>query len=410
MGDDTPYDAAGWTLPYQMNVAVAEAKTPLPAETRAALRPVQGTAVDWRATADAPFTVNAVAAGIVPAPGRISGSGPQLALDPAQNNSFKLINRALADGGTLRFAGAGGGQPARYLISGVAGPKLEGWARELWVQGTRINAGAARGAVRSPSRIALYKAAPGNMDQGWTEWLLDTHEFRYTLITPADLRAGNLGARFDVIVFASQGIGPAGGRGGRGGGGGAGGAVAGAPPGPPPTDSATIAVDAFVRGGGTVVVWNQGTASFINGLRLPVRNVVGGVSRNDYFTGGSVMQVTTDSSHPVMAGMPSRADVFVSGSPVFTTLDGFEGSVLAKYQREGSPLRSGFLRGERYMQGYAAALDVKLGRGHVVLIAFQPQWRGQPTGTFRVVFNSVFFAGPVAEQARGAAGFWAPPS
>jgi hypothetical protein len=94
---------------------------------------------------------------------------------------------------------------------------------------------------------------------------------------------------------------------------------------------------------------------------------------------------------------------------VFTTLDGFQGAVLAKYQREGSPLRSGFLRGEKYMQGYAAALDVKVDRGHVVLIAFQPQWRGQSTGTFRVVFNSAFFAGDVAAQAKGAAGFWAPP-
>jgi uncharacterized membrane protein YgcG len=414
MGDDTPYDAAGWTLPYQMNVRVVEAKTPLGAEVRAAIRPVQGTPTDWRAAADAPLTINATAAGIVPAAGRIIGRGPQLILDPAQNNSFRLINRALADGGTLRFAPAAAGASGRYVVAGVAPAKLDRWAQELWVQGTRGAASATRGAVRVPTRIALYKAAPGNMDQGWTEWLFDTHDFKYTLITPADLRAGNLGARFDVIVFASQGLGGGGGRGGRGGGGGAGGGGGGGAP-PPgtaqsPTDSATAAVDAFVRAGGTVVVWNQGTASFINALRLPVRNVLTGVSRNDYFTGGSIMEVTTDPTHPVMAGMPARADVFVSGSPVFTTLDGFKGSVLATYRRDASPLRSGFLRGEKLMQGYAAALDVKLDRGHVVLIAFQPQWRGQPTGTFRVVFNSAFFAGDVAAQAKGATGFWTPPT
>jgi hypothetical protein len=407
MGDDTPYDAAGWTLPYQMNVTVVEVKTPLLPEIRSALRPVQGTAVDWRTAADAPFTINATAAGILPAAGRITGSGPYVALDPAQNNSFRLINRALAAGGTLRFAPGTGGQSGKYLVGGVAAATLDGWARDLWVQGTRVGASAAAAAVRAPSRIALYKAAPGNMDQGWTEWLLDTHDFKYTLIAPSDLRAGNLSSRFDVIIFASQGLGGGGGRGGRGGGGGGGAPPAGTAQ--PPMDSATVAVDAFVRGGGTVVVWNQGTGSFISALRLPVRNVLAGISRDDYFTGGSIMQVTTDPSHPVMAGMPSRADVFVSGSPVFTTLDGFQGSVLAKYQREGSPLRSGFLRGEKYMHGYAAALDVKLDRGHVVLIAFQPQWRGQPTGTFRVVFNSAFFAGDVAARAAGAAGFWTPP-
>jgi len=417
MGDDTPYDAAGWTLPFQMNVRVVEARTPLTAEVRAALAPVEGTAVDWLTAADAPFTTNATAAGIVPARGRISGNGANVSLDPAQNNSFKLINRALARGATLRFSPATASQPGRYVVSGLPAATADRWAQDLWVQATRAGAGAVSGALGAPSRIALYKSAPGNMDQGWTEWLLDTHEFTYTLVTPADLRAGNLSARFDVIIFASQGLGAAGGRGGRGAGGAAPGAAvgsgrAGGPPTGPvqPADSATLAIEAFVRGGGTVVAWNQATSSFISALRLPVRNVVAGVSRDQFFTGGSIMEVTTDPSHPVMAGMPVRADVVVSGSPVFTTLDGFQGAVLAKYAATGSPLRSGFLRGEQYMRGHAAAVDVRLDRGHVILFAFQPQWRGQPTGTFRVVFNSAFFAGDVAAQAKGAAGFWTPPT
>jgi hypothetical protein len=63
------------------------------------------------------------------------------------------------------------------------------------------------------------------------------------------------------------------------------------------------------------------------------------------------------------------------------------------------------------MQGYAAALDVKRERGHVLLFAFQPQWRGQTTGTFRVVFNSAFFGREIADRAKGTPGFWtAPPA
>jgi hypothetical protein len=46
----------------------------------------------------------------------------------------------------------------------------------------------------------------------------------------------------------------------------------------------------------------------------------------------------------------------------------------------------------------------------VVLIAFQPQWRGQPHGTFRVVFNSAFFARDLAAQAKGTPGFWTAPA
>ena len=413
MGDDTPYDAAGWTLPYQMNVNVVEAQTPLPDAFRSALIAVQGKPVDWRTNPDEPFTTNAEAAGIVPLPGGIEGDGDLLLLDPAQNNSFKLIARALGTGATVRFVPSTPNAGARYMVAGLDRAKADAWATELHVRAERAAAASVPASVVAPTRIAIYKSSPGVMDEGWTEWLFDTFGYKYSLVTPADLRAGNLGAKFDVIVMASQGVG--GGRGGRGGGGGGGagggrggrGAAAAGP------DSATMeeirALDEFVRGGGTLVAWNQGATGLIAALHLPVRNVVAGLKQSEFFTGGSIMQVITDPTQPVMSGMPARADVFVFNSPVFTTLDGFTGSVLAKYPSDVSPLRSGFLNGPQYMQGFAAALDVKHDRGHVVLFGFQPQWRGQPTGTFRTVFNSVFFARDVADQAKPAADFWTPP-
>jgi glutamine amidotransferase-like uncharacterized protein len=93
-----------------------------------------------------------------------------------------------------------------------------------------------------------------------------------------------------------------------------------------------------------------------------------------------------------MAGMPDKAAVFVDGSPVFEPQDGFKGTVLARYQESGSPLLSGYLIGENYLHGHAAALDVPLGDGHVVLIGFRPEWRGQPFGTFKVLFNAALFS------------------
>jgi hypothetical protein len=65
--------------------------------------------------------------------------------------------------------------------------------------------------------------------------------------------------------------------------------------------------------------------------------------------------------------------------------------VLAKYQDTGSPLLSGYLIGEKYLAGKAAALDVQLDRGHVVLLGFRPQWRGQSFGTMKVLFNAALF-------------------
>ena len=117
------------------------------------------------------------------------------------------------------------------------------------------------------------------------------------------------------------------------------------------------------------------------------------MKRQEFFTGGSVMAVDVDTRHPVMAGMPGRAAIFVEGSPAFETTEGFDGTVLARYAANGSPLLSGYLLGEQFLQGRAAALDISHGQGRIVLFGFRPQWRGQPFGTFRVIFNAVMQTG-----------------
>jgi len=397
---EQPYDAAGWTLPFQMDVNVVEVRTPLSSDARGAMRPVRGKPTDWRTSPDAPLSTDSVASGIVAPPAVVSGSGDRLALDPAQNDAFKVVAQALAAGGAVRVAPGTRGQGARYVLSGVPASRVEGWARDLSLRAERTSSGGA-GVAAARLRIGLFKPWTASMDEGWTEWLLDQYGFRYTVIAPADVRAGDLSSRYDVILMASdsprsimEGF--------------SGGTV-------PPRyaggigDGGARAIDAFVRAGGTLVCINQSANFAITALDLPVKNVVAGVARKDFFASGSILEVTTDPAHPVMAGMPERAKVFVDGSPVFTTLEGFEGSALAKYAPSGSPRLSGYLLGEKYLNGHAAALDVKHGRGRVVLIGFRPQWRGQPFGTFRVVFNSALFGRDMAEGASGTAGFWSPP-
>lgn len=398
--DDNPYDAAGWTLPYQMGVNVVEATTPLSAEFRAALKPVPpGKATDWRTAKDEPFTTNALAAGIVPRAGRITGSGDQLLLDPAQNNSFKLIARALANGGRVAFASTPNGP--RYVVTGVAPATVDAWAAELWVTGERTSGVATSTVSGSPPRIGL-------VNDGWTEWLFDTWQIPYTKLQNTDIQAGGLGAKFDVIV-APNGVGGFGrGGGGGGGAGGGGGGRGGAAPAQPSPLARSF--DEFVRGGGTLLSWGNGAASIATALQLPVQNTTTGLSRRDYFTGTSIMQMNVDVAHPIMAGMPSRADVTVNQPPAFTTTAGFEGTVLARFPTDASPLRSGFITngGESYLKGYAAALDVKHGDGHAILLAFAPNWRGQPFGSFRMIFNTLFFGKETAAQAKGTASFWTP--
>ena len=144
-------------------------------------------------------------------------------------------------------------------------------------------------------------------------------------------------------------------------------------------------------------------------LHLPVKNVVESVERDEFFLSGSIVELEVDPSHPVMSGMEGLAKVVVGQSPVFTVEDGFEGSALAKYPADGSPLLSGYLLGEEHLQGYAAALDVRYGEGHVILLGMKPQWRGQPFGNLSILFNAALYSAEVAAAVSPNEDFWQPP-
>jgi hypothetical protein len=140
-----------------------------------------------------------------------------------------------------------------------------------------------------------------------------------------------------------------------------------------------------------------------------VRNVIADLGSEEYSAGGAIVELLVDPSHPVMSGMPERGKVFVGSSPVFTTEEGFRGHVLAKYPDRGSPLLSGYFLGEEFVHGYAAALEVEHGAGRVVLLGMKPQWRAQPFGTFKILFNATFYSEAVASGAPDNPAFWTAP-
>lgn len=417
-----PYDAAGWTLPLQMGLKWAAVSAPLGDEVRAKMK-VLGPLPDPKiklvpynltASADpAPFDSvpgigfdsNPSAAAIVPPAGRITGSGRALAVDPGQNNAFRAINRAWKQGASVQFAAGAPGKGGRYLIRGLSGSVQSELVRSLALIAERT---AASGTPLKRPRLGLYQPWSGSMDEGWTRWLLELYGFEFVSLHPEDFHAP-LRGKVDVIIIADDARIPvegAGGQGVRGAGAppaaGAGAQQAGSRPGGaaravrPEYAYALTADDlkgfeAFVRGGGTVVCFNSAARFAIQQFKLPVKNAVDGLKAEEFFLRGSIVEVNVDPTHPVMAGMPEKAAVFVDGSPVFDLLDGFKGKVLAKYPETGSPLLSGYLIGEKYLHGKAAALDVELDQGHVVLLGFRPEWRAQSFGTFRVVFNAALY-------------------
>ena len=410
---DQPYDVAGWTLPYQMGVRVIEAASPLGAELRATMSPVAGDVVSWQSTEDASlfdsppgpgFDTHPVAAGILPPAGRVVGGGSALILDPAQYNSFKALNRSWREGGRVRVIpgtpGADGGAPTstRYQVTGLSNAAQESIARDFAVQARR---GGAAGTEIDRPRIVLYRPWNPSMDEGWSRWLFEMYDFDFVNARNADIRAGSLADRFDVIVLADMGSDQI---------------IEGFQRGSvPPRYAGGIGaegvneLEAFVRAGGTLVTLNGSSLFAVEQLHLPVENVIEDIDRSEFFLSGSIVELEIDQSHPVMAGMEALAKVVVGRSPVFSVTEDFEGSALAKYPADGSPLLSGYLLGEEHHQGYAAALDVRYGEGHVILLGMKPQWRGQPFGNFAILFNAALYSAEVAAVVSPNEDFWQPP-
>ncbi len=387
---ELPYDAAGWTLPLSMGVQTFTATSPLGDDVKKKMR-LLGTLPSPTArpvpyniapSADAAgfdsaygigFDSHPGAKAIVPPAGRITGTGTALAVNPAENNAFKAMNVAWKVNASIAYDPSG-----RYVITGYPGFAAEELAKKLAIRIERL-----RDPVptpRSKPRIGLF-LAPTSMDEGWTRWVLDAYEFEYARISGADIEAGSLRSKLDVLIISDEPGGVTAG-GGRGRGAGA------APTGPNPNDLRIKAIDEFVRGGGTIVALNRSAMAVVDQLKLPVRNAVAGVNRQQFFAGTSLLWINVAPGSQVTAGMPSKAAVFYSGSPVFETLEGFKGTVLARYPENETPLASGFLQGEKLIQGKAAALDIPVGDGRVVLLGFRPQWRGQPFGSFRMLFNA----------------------
>ncbi len=420
---DQPYDVAGWTLPYLMGVRVVEATTPLDEDVREAMEALGDddgergapAALAWDADVEdaAPFDSPAgvgfdshpVARAIVPPAGSDAG-GRTLIADPAGNNAFKAINRAWADGARVRFVpgragdGGQGGGSGHYAISGLSSNARRSLVSDLHLQAPAAATTAGDVALTRP-RIGLYRPWDPSMDEGWTRWLLERYGFEFASLRNADVLAGELRERYDVVLLADMGGDQI---------------LEGFAPGSAPPryaggigDVGVRALDAFVRAGGTLVALNASSLFLIDRLHLPVESVVRDLEPSEFFMSGSIVELEVDPSHPVMSGMPARAKVVVERSPVFTTKEGFEGAVLAKYPEDGSPLLSGYLLGEERLQGYAAAVEVRRGEGRIVLLGMRPQWRGQPFGNFRIVFNAALYGASLAAATPASEDFWTAP-
>ena len=374
---DPPYDLAGWTLPMQMGVTVDRLETSFTA--------------DGTALADY----------VTPSPGRVTRGSFGYLLSHRQNASMKAVNRLLAMGESVHWAGAPFDGHPRGTILIDAGDetfdRLTALAREL---GLDIDALDARPDVvmhtLQHARVGLYKSWVANMDEGWTRWLLEDYDFDLTSLVDNDIRKGDL-SRFDVIVLPDQGAARI---------------LNGHTPGTMPDEyvgglglQGAYALKRFVENGGTLITLDGASDFAIEQFGLPVKNVTSGVSSSKFFIPGSLIRATVDTAHPLAWGMP------VEVATAFVRSRAFE-AIEPSREREGGKedvklppplpietvvtyaekdiLMSGWALGEEAnIGGKSAVMRVGLGAGEVILFAFRPQFRGQPRGTYKLFFNAL---------------------
>jgi hypothetical protein len=241
----------------------------------------------------------------------------------------------------------------------------------------------ARGLTNDKSRrIAIFANASPSMDEGWTRWVFDQYKIPFTTIHAKDIRAGNLNSRFDAIIIPDQQAR----------------AIANGPAGQYPDSlkggvgaPGAAALGAFVDAGGTVLAFNDASDYAIEALDLPVKDVLAGVAPSDFYAPGSILRVVLDRSNPLTAGYnaPEQA-VWFEGSPAFTISDSTRATAVVTYPDASmNPLMSGWLLGAPMLSKKAAMVDVKRGKGHVVLYGFRPQYRAQTMATYPLIWNAL---------------------
>ena len=223
---------------------------------------------------------------------------------------------------------------------------------------------------RRVRRVAIFRTSRGeSMDDGWTRWVFDKYRVPFTTITEKDVTLGALNEKFDAIIVPDQ---------------------APAQLTRALGDGGVTALGTFVEGGGSVLAFNDASAFVAEALRLPVKNVLQDVKNTDFYAPGSILGVEVNKTSPLAAGLTASVPaVWFEDSPAFEITDATSATAVLRYPASGNALLSGWLLGAPRLNGKAAMVDVKRGRGHVVLYGFRPQYRAQSNSTFPLIWAAL---------------------
>jgi len=377
----------GWTLPLQMGVQ--------------------------RVAVTTPFTCKAKKLDSIPLPeGNISEekNAAGLLVYAGSNDDYRLINRLQKE--DIRYSIVSSGKDWAHK-TGTTLPTGSLYIRDVkklrnntpeithavssQLIGTRESWSDVKSLLhtaRAP-RLGLYRPWTANLNEGWTRFVLDTFEFVYSSVRNAEILAGNLRGRYDCIILPSASTGFI---------------LNGNPPDTTePEYTGGIGLDGivqlqrFVHDGGTLVCIDESCNLPIDHFNIPVKNILRGKSREEFFCRGSSLRISVDVDHPVGYGMPEWASAYFYEAQAFEIIKPEEKngkkpeetaelltcSVVARYA-ETALVETGVIRaGEDLIKGKPAIVEVHYGGGHIVLLGFRVNRNAQTWGTFRFLFNAI---------------------
>jgi hypothetical protein len=376
-----PYDNAGWTLAFQMGIQFERVLDGL----------------------TGPFEkVN----GVTTMPmGTVAKGKAGYFVRPEVNDASTVANRltavkvkasriptAFTDGGTTWPAGTW------FIPAGGAADKVVTQAaKDLGVNFAAANSKPGAAQPVQPLRIALIDRYGGNMPTGWTRLLLEKFEFAFTTIYPQDVDAGNLKAKYDVIVATDGMFSEAG----------AGRGFGGSPDttlipaefrrtiGRISPEKSVPALKAFVEAGGRIVAIGS-SIGLGKAMGLPIENYMTEANGRPYagekyYIPGSLLEVAIDTSATIATGMNPRPSVMFDNSPVMklgpdAAAKGVR--VLATFDAD-KPLTSGWAWGQELLKGGVAMAEAKMGKGTLWLFGPEILFRTQPHGTYKLFLNAL---------------------
>jgi hypothetical protein len=364
-----PYDITAWTMPLYLGVEVRRAERAVSGEVAPLAAPL---------AAPAPAPELAAARAVAVSAGQLAG--------------YAAANRALAAGdAVVRLAAplrTGGAELPAGTVVLAGGPRLVEELQTSGAAGVPLEAMPEDALPLHAVRVGVYNPNFGLEDAGWSRWVLERGGFAARPVYSAEIASGSFARDTRVLVVP-----PLAGkvivegsearlvelpkeyRGGIG-------------------KEGVEAIRRFLAGGGTVIGFGESAEWLAEVADAPVTNVLRGVERKDVYAPGALLDLEVDGSSPLGWGMPAHCAAMVDAPVALETRPAARPgarSVTARFP-DGELVLSGWMRGEERLRRRAAAVEVRVGNGRLVLFSFAPYFRGQTEATFPLLYNAVMEA------------------